>query len=256
MRKTKISSVILAVLLLLTGCGNVNDNSSSDAENFNIVQQLETEHFSFFSKDEDMQCLKDLSNSLEDNYTRILNDLDTSLSKKVDIYIYTDLNTYHRAANISDTSTHVVGSALPGYNVIQMVNPSNAELLPYSDFMKIIVHEFAHTAIMSINTDVGTIPKWLNEGTASFEAKQDDGVEQLISKAKSSNNLPSFIDLETDSETFSKNGGYQFSYSIIDYIVKTYGYDKLIALIKSPRDFENILGVSKDDFHKQWIAQL
>lgn len=259
MKKIKFISAALVALLLLSGCSDAKkasiDNSGDSTQKNALIQQLETKHFKFYSKDKDKQCLKDLSNALEDNYTRIINDLHTSLNEKIDVNIYSDLNTYHKAADRPDAPSWFVGNAVPGSNSIQMVNPSNADGRPYSDFMKVIIHEFTHVVIMNINPDVYNIPSWLNEGVAVFEAKQDEGTEQVILKAKSSNKFPSLEDLETNVSAFGNNGGYQFSYSIIQYIVKNYGYDKLIALIKSPTDFDKILGVSKDDFQKEWIAK-
>jgi hypothetical protein len=49
-------------------------------------------------------------------------------------------------------------------------------------------------------------------------------------------------------------GGYKFSHSIVDFIVKKYGYDKLVTLIKTPTDFEKVLGITKDEFQKQWMV--
>jgi hypothetical protein len=259
MIKTKLIYVV--VLLFLTGCSqNINKDtvasSNSNVEKDTIVQQLESDHFMFYSKEQDKKCIKDLSNTLEDNFTRITDDLDTTLNKKVNIYIYSDLSTFHTAINQPDAPSWVVGTALPGTTTIKMVNPSNADGRPYSNMMKVIVHEFTHIVAMNINSKVYDVPIWLNEGVAMLEAEQYEGVEEVLSKAKSSNEFPTLKDLEAATYNFGNIGGYQFSYSILEYMVKAYGYDKVIALIKSPSEFEKILGLSKEDFQKEWIAHL
>lgn len=257
MGRSKLICVVLSVLLLLTGCSQNRGKATLNPNNSNtvrdeIVQQLESEHFKFYSKEQDKECLKDLSNALEDNYARVTNNLNASLDKKVSVYIYSDLSTFHKAIYQPDAPSWVVGIALPTSNTIKMVHPSNADGRPYSDFMKIIVHEFTHVVVSNISSEPEDIPIWLNEGVALFEAEQHEGVEETLSKA--SNKFPSLKDLETDSSTFGYNGGYQFSYSIAEYIVKIYGYDKLIALIKLPSEFEKILGLSEEDFQKEWIT--
>ena len=264
MIKNKLMFIMLFIVLLLAGCSqdigkdiskDTINTSNSNTEKDKIVQQLESDHFNIYSKEADKDCIKDLSKILEDNYTRITDDLDTSLNKKANIYIYSDLDTFHKAINQPDAPSWVVGCALPGTTTIKMVNPLNAGGRSYSDMMKVIVHEFTHVVTMSINSDIYEIPIWLSEGVAMFEAQQVEGVDEALSKAKSSNKFLSLKDLENDPYNFGSQGGYQFSYSIIEYMVKTYGYDKLIALIKSPSEFEKILGLSKEEFQKEWIAQ-
>jgi hypothetical protein len=261
MYKRKFVYIILVIILLLGGCNIFKSISSINSskkitQKVDAVHQKETKHFKFHCKEQDNSCLKDLSYALEENFTRITNDLHTSLKKKIDVYIYSDLSAYHKAINQPDAPSWLVGNAVCDANIIQIVNPSNADGRPYSDFLKVIVHEFTHIVEYNINSDVNGIPKWLDEGVAVFEAEQDSGTDKVLYKAKSDNNFPSLKDLETDSYTFGNMKGYQFSYSIIDYLLKTYKYDKLIAIIKSPSDFEKILGESKEDFQKKWIANL
>ena len=253
--------IFVVVLLLLTGCSqNISKDtvvpSNSNVEKDKIVQQSESDHFIFYAAEQDKACIKDLIKTLEDNYTRITDDLDASLNKKASIYIYSDLSTFHAAINQPDAPSWVVGIALPGTTTIKIVNPSNADGRPYSDMMKVIVHEFTHIVTMNINSDVYNIPLWLSEGIAVFEAEQSEGTAEVISRAKSSNEYPTLKSIESGTNNFGTRGGYQFSYSIIEYMVNTYGYDKVIALIKSPSEFEKILGLSEEDFQKEWIAHL
>lgn len=258
MNKRKFIYVLMVVLLLMTGCNHSRSKdtlSSSNTKKGDIILQLETNHFKFYSKDDDKGCMKDLSNALEDNYSRITNDLKASLDKKVEVYIYSDLSTYHKARNQPNAPNWLVGNAIPDSNIIQMVSPLNADGRPYSDLIKVIVHEFTHVVEDNIKTEKD-IPLWINEGVAVYEAKQIVGTEQAIVSAKSTGKFPTLKDLETDSYTFGNNNGYTFSYLIVDYIVKTYGYEKLIDLIKTPSEFEKILGLSKEDFQKNWISHL
>lgn len=84
MSKRKLIYVLLGVLLLLIGCSqagskDVITSRNSNTEKGDIIQQLETNHFRFYSKKQDKDCLKDLANALEENYERITNSLKTFL---------------------------------------------------------------------------------------------------------------------------------------------------------------------------------
>lgn len=200
-------------------------------------------------------CLKDLSDVLDENYIRVLNDLRTPpLHNKVDILIYANLNTYHKASYQPNAPTWVIANSVLGKDAIQMVNPLHGDGRSYDEYMKAIVHEFTHIIVMRYINSTSNIPIWLNEGIASYEAKQDDDAGPLVSTAKLMNTLPTLKELETNNYTFGNNNGYQFSYSIIEYIVKVYGYDKVVALVKSPAMFEKIIGMSKQDFQKVWAS--
>lgn len=264
MNKQKFISIFLILLLVLTGCSNsknstqANSNSTNSngvAKKSGLDMQLETKHFKFYSKKKNSYCINDLSKTLEENYSRITTDLQENLKGKINIYIYSDLTTYHKAIKLPDAPSWLIGTASSN-NTIQMVDPANIYDRNYDASKKVIVHEFTHVVEANLTTSKTGIPKWLNEGTAEFEAKQGSQFKQALEKAKSSNKFPTLKDLETDSYTFGNKGGYQFSYSIVDYIVKTYGQNKLVALIKSPSDFEKILGVSKDDFQKKWVNSI
>ena len=154
MVRKKFVYIILLLMLVLTGCSyyggkNIKTSNNSNSVEGSIILQFESNHFKFYSKEQDKGCLKDLSNALENNYERITNDLNTSLNKKIYVYIYSDLSTYHEAINRPDAPNWVVGSAEPP-NVIYMVNPSKESELSYSDFMKVIVHEFTHIVAYNI----------------------------------------------------------------------------------------------------------
>lgn len=45
-------------------------------------------------------------------------------------------------------------------------------------------------------------------------------------------------------------------YTFVEYIVWTYGYEKLNALIADPDGFENIFGLTKDEIESNWIEYI
>ncbi len=138
-------SILVAIIVLLTGCslfGYATNSSDSRIENYGLDQQLKTDHFKFYSKEQDKSCLQDLSNVLEENYARVTDDLKYSLDKKVDVYIFSDLDTYHNAINQPNAQKWEFTSA--DAEAIRMVNPSKVEGFSADDLMKSVVHEFVH----------------------------------------------------------------------------------------------------------------
>lgn len=102
----------------------------------------------------------------------------------------------------------------------------------------------------------GEIPKWLDEGIASYIGQDNNlsWIEKTVKDLKP----PNLDELNTgdDYERFFQRGGYQFSYTIVEFIVSAYGYDKLLRLIHFPEDFEGSIGLSKTDFEKRWHHEL
>lgn len=255
MKKVRIISFIFAILFLFSSCGQ--NKSISTATNDDVKLQLTTEYFNFYCNDGDKRCLNDLANNLNDNYKRITNDLHATIPGRVNIYMYPDLITFHKEINQPNAPNWVVGTACQN-NSIKMVSPLNSGgTHSYNEMVQVIVHEFTHIVISSINSNVNVIPIWLNEGTAEFEAKQmTEGYKKTLKNKLLQNYYPTLSDLEKDTYTFGNDGGYQYSYTIVDYIVKNYGYDKLRDLIKSPFDFLGVLGISEGEFQKSWTNYL
>lgn len=122
MKKVKVISFLFVILLLFSSCGETKSiNTTTDND---IKFQLSTDHFVFYSCDKDKKCLKDFSDTLNDNYERILNDLDVTLYGKVAVYIYPDIDTYHKEINRPNAPDWSVGSTRNN-NTILMVSPLN-----------------------------------------------------------------------------------------------------------------------------------
>ena len=152
------------------------------------------------------------------------------MAGKVKIEIYPDLKAYHAAVGRPDAPDWSVGS-VSGFG-IKMVSPLNSGgVHTYEAMLQIITHEFTHVVERTLNPNMGTSLRWLWEGTATYEAKQINGVSNTVKSKIQSNSIPSLKQLEGSSTEFGNLGGYQFSYTIAEYIIKTYGYNKLRALI-------------------------
>lgn len=247
MRKFIILCISLIFIFNIIGCEASKSTNPADEDKLKL--QLESQYFRFYSFNKDAKCLNDLNKSLQENYKRISNDLNVSIKDKVDIEIYPDIQSYHNAIGVPMAPAWNVGTGWKGR--IKMVSPLNpGKYHTYDTLMQVVVHEFTHVMISEINSNLKNIPLWLNEGTAAFEAKQMNNNIQNTLRIKIQNNeIPSLFAMNTENLS---DGGYAFSYTAVEYVVKNYGYNALIKLIKSPSDLQKILGCSNEEFEKRW----
>ena len=79
-------------------------------------------------------------------------------------------------------------------------------------------------------------------------------MKKFITDKVIKNDIPS---LKSLNENFDlQKGSYPFSCTIVEYVIKTYGYEKLNLIIKEPDNIENILGISSDEFEEVWKSYL
>lgn len=261
MKRRSLLISLLVLLLVLNGCASTSVSSNApakiatEASNFketDMKLQLETEHFIFYSTDKDKKCLEDLSNAAEGSYERITSDLKTPLDYKPTVRVYPDIKSFHISIGRPDDPDWGVGTAWgKNLRIVSPLNPGSVH--DYESIKQVAVHEFAHVVQINMVDDPRQLPTWLWEGTATYEAKQmDEKTKQLMKQEAQKVKAPTLSQLTKDFYTVDK--AYQYSYSIADFIVNKYGYDKLVEMIKNPKDIEKTLGVSMDELEKQWIG--
>lgn len=218
--------------------------------------KMETQHFIINYSEMDIPCIDKVSDVLEANYNKVTNNLKQQLQEKLTVELHGDLNQMHIALGLPDAPDWIRGGL--GIGKIIIASPLNPP--PGSGFNNVVntaVHEFVHIIIREINVD---IPRWLDEGIASYEAKDNDEnwIKNTVSRGLENNTIPSFNDLDTgeDFQAFFKKDGYQYSYTIVESIVNTFGYDKLYNLIKSPDNFIKVFGMAENELQNKWIEYI
>lgn len=205
---------------------------------------VQTEHFEVFCADNDVQSAEAVAGILENNYGKITSDLDAEPSEKCRLMIYPDIDSFHKAIGYDDAPDWLAGTA--DGNTLHMVSPANpGSAHSYGDIMFVAVHEFVHIVVDEINSEV---PVFLNEGVAAYEAGQSSGVMARVQQALTNDTFPTVKELETLSPD---NGLYQFAYAFVDYIIDTYGMEKLTEFIRTP-SVEAVFGVSEEDLSSAW----
>ncbi len=240
----------IVIFICLTIPQTVGQNTDS------LILEKESQHFAFYSTPGDIEVLDSLAITLEKNYTRITDRLGIQINKKITVKVFPDLKSFHVAINYPDAPDWVVGSS--NGDELMMVSPLNpGSIHTYASLMQVIVHEFVHIAVSEARGDQGwtTIPRWLNEGYAQYEAGQiNDKIRNLVKSSLTDKTPPTWTQLDTASVMeFGKMNGYGLSVSIVEFLVDNYGIDKLVLLIKEPEKIEIIYGLPINILEKQWI---
>lgn len=244
------------ILVPLTKTIDYDNFKKENTSSLNL--ELESKHFNFYSKKADASVLKNLSQSLESNYLRITENMKTSFKSKIDVFIYPNIKSFHSAINLPDAHDWVVGAA--SKNELKMVSPLNpGSQHSYESLMKAIVHEFTHTVVLYFRKQglVG-LPNWLNEGYAYYEAKQlTESQREIIHSNLLNNTIPSWNELEkANTSQFGDINGYPISATIIEFLIESYGLDKLKQFIIEPESVKKIYKMSKEDLEILWLKHL
>lgn len=236
--------------------GNVECEQIYKEKDYKLILRKETQHFIIYYTEIDKTCIDKVSNVLENNYNRITIIFNEQLKEKLTIEIHSDIAQLHIALGFPNAPDWIRGGI--GVDKIVIASPLNPP--PGSQFDNVVntaVHEFVHIIVNKINNH---IPRWLNEGIACYEAKDNNEtwIRETINNGLVNNTIPTLNDLDTgeDFETFFKRNGYQYSYTIVESIVEEFGYGKLYNLIKSPNNVIGILGITEEQLQNKWIEYI
>ena len=119
--------------------------------------------------------------------------------------------------------------------VIIGISPSNLEW-----GQNAIVHELTHVLVGHLTFScLGDVPTWLNEGLAVYsEGDLDTSSQDQLNQAISDNSLLSVRSLSAGFSEVSDKAtlSYSQSYSIVKFLIETYGQEKINTLLTNLRD--------------------
>lgn len=247
---TVLQMLFVALFVFLTIPNLQGQNTDS------LSLKKESQHFTFYSTEGDVAVLDSLAEILENNYTRITNQLGIQIEKKIRVKVFPDIGSFHTAINYPNAPDWVVGSCVG--DELLLVSPLNpGSVHTYGSLMQVVIHEFVHIALYKAIGDkvVTRLPKWLNEGYAQYEAGQiNEQIRKSVEISMFEKMPPTWAQLNSASAMeFGKINGYGLSVSIVEFLVVTYGTNKLVLLIKEPENIETIYGMPESTLEKQWI---
>jgi len=158
----------------------------------------------------------------------------------IDLYVYPNYDDLREA--ILYESSWVGGQAFPDENIVIM-GTSGSD----SNWDKnTVIHELTHVLVGHLTFScLSYVPQWLNEGLAVYsEGPLDSQFQGPLDQAIQNDNLLTIRSISgAFSEVASKADlSYAQSYSVVNFLIETYGQDKMTALLVALRD-----GATTDD---------
>lgn len=188
-------------------------------------------------------------------------DIGTFLTREVHLYIYADTADMREAILFEPGWTG--GLAYPGFAIVLIgIAPEDLDW-----GLDTISHEFAHVIVGSaVDHCYSRLPTWLNEGLAVYaEGGLDDYSEYLLDEAIEEDQLLSVRSL---SDSFAEHAdmailSYAQSYSLVNYLIDTYGQESMLALLQAFQDgyrydtaLELVYGFDADGLDLAWRESL
>lgn len=133
---------------------------------------------------------------------------------------------------------------------VLLTSPANpGKVHHYEEVKEASIHEMVHAYNSLLNQDM---PLWVNEGTALYLSNGAPR-QDLYS---TSYYVPSVKQTRTSSPVeFADMGGYEFAHTYIEYLDKTYGWEKVLLFLKEG-SFEGAFGVGEESVHDAWVEFL
>ena len=192
---------------------------------------------------------------------RLSQDVGLTPEKPVDIYIYA--NTSDLKDAVLYAPSWVGGQAFPESNII-IIGVSLDQL----DWGKSTeAHELTHVLVGHLTFScLSFMPTWLNEGLAVYgEGGPQSSDQAQFDQAKANDHLPSLRSLiggfseEASRATLS----YTEAYSVVNFMIGTYGQNKMITLLTDLRDgqtmddaLQAVYGLDTDGLEAAWRASI
>jgi hypothetical protein len=188
----------------------------------------------------DQAFAQDLLNAAVAGLELLKNDAGLQADQPINLYIYA--NTADMQAAILYEPSWTGGMAFPEHNIVIIgISPQDLEW-----GRSTITHELTHVLVGHFTFScLSDVPTWLNEGLAVYsEGGLDTQSKDQLDQAISSDQLLTVRSLSgAFSEVPSKAYlSYSESYSIVNFLIKTYGQDKMNSLLIALRD-----GATVDD---------
>jgi hypothetical protein len=186
----------------------------------------------------DQAFAQGLLDAAETGLARLKNDAGLQPDKPIHLYIYA--NTEDMKDAILYEPSWTGGMAFPEHDIV-IIGISQRDL---EWGRTTIAHELTHVLVGHLTFScLGDVPTWLNEGLAVYsEGGLDQASEAQLNEAIRSDQLLTVRSLsggfsEVPSRAYLS---YSQSYSIVNYLIETYGQEKMNSLLIALRDGRTI----------------
>ncbi|WP_025640222.1 ABC transporter substrate-binding protein [Schnuerera ultunensis] len=231
-----------------------------DSAGYRFDKYIVSEHFElYYNSNNELNELY-ASNSiktLEEEYDRILSflDVDEENMPVVKINMYDNYEALRQniikeqSVDYEDKSINVAGYAGNSNTFYYTWKYKNGKVGRLAELDTTVLHEFVHNVTMALANEKRH-DSWLMEGTAMYLAQHKDRQEPYYDELLEQG-IPEIYTLKVPSEDV-----YKYGYSMVEYIVETYGREKLVELLREYGDIEKVLDISESEFRDEWVEFL
>ena len=220
----------------------------------------ETDHFVFYATDEDKGLYS--SGFLADRdltFDRISSDLNYQSDQKIIHRLFPSMRLLHLSwGNPFEWPVDSVGNSF--ILEIRELSPYSADWIKYPKISdsNIFAHELTHVMTGEINPD--RHQTWLIEGLAVYEQTEGRAgpyFKTLLHEHVVQDEAPDLNQLTGQTLwNFIEKHGYDYGYTVVEYVVQSYGKDKLAELARTAADSDTYFGMSAADFWEGWMVYL
>ncbi len=190
-------------------------------------------------------------------------DTGVTVDRQIQIFIYGSRADFFSALE-PGASEWTGGRAFPDYAIVLIdVAPSNLEWGKGATTHE-LTHQVIHQKIRSPLGDL-SMPHWMDEGLAvyyeTYPGKLDSQFEAPLKRAIQNDNLQPLRALSGSfpADSAAANLSYAESYSVVDFIIRHYGREKLAQLLQEFKRggfyddiFSQVLSVDTDGLEAEW----
>jgi hypothetical protein len=260
----KIVKKILRIIFLAIGVFAVIYLAAFIVRKLRTVKEqtvLHTTHFKINYNGILKTEAENISKSLEENYNRIRTELADPKHDTITVFVHPTQKEFNSATGLVNSKANGVSR---GPKIFHLMYQTWFNSVFPAEMEKVAVHEFTHCVQLNIliedaRTKYGDLhntefdkrfekefaekyPQWFWEALCDYEA----GMVNRSSVNYAAKKRLTLKDLDKSNQI------YNLGYTIVEYMVATYGKDKLPVFIKSYGDFENSLHTSGKAFEQGW----
>jgi len=226
---------VTSPLFLIISCNNNTGTLNTEP--------AESDHFTFSLYDGlSNSTTTPIINEMNNNYDRILNDLNVPSLQKTKIEIWDDEAHFQNDMK-RDLGVNYPGSSgyIYGLNCIRLLNRGN--------IAHNAVHEFAHIVSLNVNNNFANNPRWYWEAVATYESEEFNNPKNISYLA--AGNYPTIAELNSNFNTGNYKI-YEVGYLLSEYIIDTWGKVSYVNMIKQNANIESVLGITTQLFEAGW----
>ena len=221
----------LALSLLVACRGSGPTSPSETAKPALLPLTLTTEHFVLHYNDASAALMPAYARALEESWARITSDLGRTVPR-IEGFFHPDAQSFTAATGFQATGS-VEGSV--------RLHIVAVPLAP-----EVAVHEFAHNVTLALNPAAPDNPIWLWESVAVYEAGQLVPPSSVPCLAE---DFPSLAEVNRRDGPCSV---YRVGFTIVEFVVESWGWDGLRALVAANGDVAQALGLPVQAFESRW----